>query len=705
MEKKNAFTDIPRTVKGHFRIEFYAAVYRVLDYIRRQDRAGGEGLTAMLKRHSFLAGYFEEINPYLPGDVTWEAALAWWQNETAAWRQAGEGHLPLQALMHQGDLDYRNINTLMVVGLVEEDSRFGTLFAGMQGPLTYRRPCLQTVEQVMADETGLPDSGICRPLLSAGLLEVLNKDTPRSEWIVRVPTVLWDVIRGHIEDNPVQGYEYLPSGSFPQLEACIVPSDFLGRLWEVPALMQRGKAGAVVLRGSPGSERLRLAGALARAMDRNIIAVEIKTTVTQNQVVTELLGPLCTMTRSIPLFQCDAAPGETVEIPRLKGYNGYCFVLTGLEGGLRGKVVEEAVTLTIPALEAVYRKRCWQEALPGQEEKNLEQIAGRFHLPGQYIRLAASLASAHAALERRTEVRIADVLRACRQMNRQLLDTLAAPLESGGSWDRLVVNTLTAEKLRELERRCRCREKILDNLGPAFGSAKNTGVRALFSGASGTGKTLAAQILAAELEMDIYRVDLAAVVNKYIGETEKNLHRVLTRAEELDVILLLDEGDALLGSRTEVKTANDRYANLETDYLLQKLENYRGIVFITTNAVENIDSAFQRRMDIVVGFVPPQAQERWHIWQLHLPQDHALTDVFLEDVAVRCEMTGGQIRNAALHSALLALDDNGTVSAYHLEKAVQSEYRKAGALCPLNGKSRKKKGHGGIDAFWGALSS
>jgi len=193
-------------------------------------------------------------------------------------------------------------------------------------------------------------------------------------------------------------------------------------------------------------------------------------------------------------------------------------------------------------------------------------------------------------------------------------------------------------------------------------------------------------------------------VNKYIGETEKNLHRVLSRAEELDVILLLDEGDALLGHRTEVKSANDRYANLETDYLLQKLENYQGIVFVTTNAGENIDNAFQRRMDVVVNFVPPQAQERWHIWQLHLPENHIVDYAYLEQLSVRCAMTGGQIRNAALLAILLALEDNnGIVSNLHLEKAIQSEYRKAGAVCPLNENGEAGEYHDGMKAFFDSL--
>jgi SpoVK/Ycf46/Vps4 family AAA+-type ATPase len=296
------------------------------------------------------------------------------------------------------------------------------------------------------------------------------------------------------------------------------------------------------------------------------------------------------------------------------------------------------------------------------------------------------------------------VQEACRALNRQLLDTLAAHLEGDGlSWQTLVVSDGVAERLAELERRCRHRERLPDRLGPAFGAGSNRGVRALLTGPSGTGKTLAARILAAELGMDLYRVDLAAVINKYIGETEKNLHRVLSTAEDLDVVLLLDEGDALLGSRTEVRSANDRYANLETNYLLQRLESYQGIVLITTNAAENIDSAFQRRMDVAINFTAPQAEERWHIWQLHLPPAHAVEPLALERVAARCAMTGGQIRNAAQLATLLAMDSS-VVTEAHLEQAVDSEYRKAGATSPLaqrssNGSRTVRPRGGGVAAL------
>jgi SpoVK/Ycf46/Vps4 family AAA+-type ATPase len=219
--------------------------------------------------------------------------------------------------------------------------------------------------------------------------------------------------------------------------------------------------------------------------------------------------------------------------------------------------------------------------------------------------------------------------------------------------------------------------------GAAIRNGLSAGVKALFKGGSGTGKTLAAGILAAELGLPLYRVDLAAVVNKYIGETEKNLARLFDRAEELDVILLFDEGDALLAKRTEVTSAHDRYANLETNYLLQRLESYQGIVLITTNLNENIDRAFLRRMDLVVEFPRPESEARLAIWRLHLPEHHVVDAEFLREAAQRCALAGGQIRNAALHAGLLALEADGALTRRHLAAAIRREYRKSGAVCPL----------------------
>ena len=226
--------------------------------------------------------------------------------------------------------------------------------------------------------------------------------------------------------------------------------------------------------------------------------------------------------------------------------------------------------------------------------------------------------------------------------------------------------------------------KILrKHVGAGLRGQLQAGVRALFNGTSGTGKTYAARLLAAALQKDLYRLDLSTVVNKYIGETEKNLARVFSFVEELDVILLLDEGDALLTRRTDVGSANDRYANLETNYLLQRLESFEGILIVTTNANDRIDSAFQRRMDTVVEFAAPDAEERRRIWNLHLPENNEILQNRFDEIIQRCKLTGGQIRNISLHAASLALAEKSLLNSEHLESAVRREYRKMGAICPL----------------------
>jgi ATPase family associated with various cellular activities (AAA) len=702
----NALASVPHTIRGHFLLHVYAAIYHLIHYIRRLSTIGGEELETTFETYPFLKKYLTDILQYMPQEITWEAAIGWWEREITGWEEASDTYLPLRALTTRGNVTFRGRMALILVGLVEEDSR-----------LLYRRPCLELVGQVIMDEgtQGEVDPwSICQPLLASGLIEVINREAPRAEWVLRVPSLLWDVLRGELNAQPAQWCRYHASETFPPIPALIFPEAFQQRLAQLPALMTSGKATAIVLRAMQGSERLQVLGAVARAFGSNVIEVDLSAHRAGEKTDPlgrewEHLGPLCTMTNSLPVLIYDLGPGETMELPLLTGYQGPVGILTGFEGGLRGRVAEKAVTLALPAPKLTQRTRYWLEALGGHPVENLPEISAQLHMPGGYIRQAATMAMVHAALDRREVVRMDDIREACRALNRQCLDTLAVRLNvegSEGSWNNLVVSEATASKFQELERRCRHREELLEHLGPAFGMEVNCGVRALFTGASGTGKTLAAKILAAVLGMDLYRVDLAAVVNKYIGETEKNLHRVLSTAEELDVILLLDEGDALLGNRTEVKSANDRYANLETNYLLQRLEHYQGIVLVTTNAGENIDKAFQRRMDVVVNFIPPQAQERWHIWQLHLPADHAVDGAYLEEVALRCAMTGGQIRNAALLATLLALDEGSSVvTRWHLEGAIHSEYRKAGAICPLNTNGRAVAEYGGIEAFLDALSS
>jgi hypothetical protein len=706
MPPQAPFSDVPRHAGGHFVLMIYAAIYRLLNHIRRLgDASTGSSLEEVFERYPFLAEYFEEMREQMPDDLTWAAATVWWEKSIREWEQSCTAHLPLRALANQAGLEFRQLLAFMFIGLIEEDSRFGTIAAELQQPLESRRPTVELAGQIMIDEPLVGESdawSICRRLLQVGVVEVTRPDGPRSEWQLRVPTLIWDVARGQWDETPARWLRCHRRDEFPLHEQLIAPPDVIEQLQRIPNVIDVGKARVIVIRSAPGSNAFELMGAVARERGQDVAVVDQPASVDEETF--RLLGPFCGMAGCWPILIYEAAPGESITVPPLSGYDGPVGLLMGQEGGLRGALAEQALTVVLPHDGPELRERHWRRALNGRSIRELTSIVDNFQFGGAYIRKVAHIAAAQAGLEGRQDIWPEDVRRAGRTLNRQLLDTLATPLDSSGSWNRLVVSSSTSEKLGELFRRCRHRERMLPRLGPAFGRNSNRGVRALFTGASGTGKTYGARILAAELGMDLYRVDLAAVINKYIGETEKNLHLVLTRAEALDVVLLLDEGDALLGNRTEVRSANDRYANLETNYLLQRLENYQGIVLVTTNLGENIDRAFQRRMDVVVPFFPPQVAERRQILELHLPADHVVPADFLDLIARRCPLSGGQIRNACLHATLLAVDEQCVVMPPHLEAGLRSEHRKAGGTFPLDGRNNSHFDHGGLQQFISSLS-
>ncbi|HED35739.1 MAG TPA: AAA family ATPase [Gammaproteobacteria bacterium] len=704
------FEHVAKTPGGNFILYLYAAIYRLLRQVNYLSEVGGSDLEALFKDYHFLSEYFMEMRQYMPEDISWDEGSGWWREQIQLWEKDCEAHLPLRALIEEGRLSFESTLAFMVTGLVEEDSRFGTLFAELQAPLSHRRPTLELVGQMMIDEAMVGESDpwvVCRPLLVAGLVEAANKLDPRSEWLLRVPPFLWDAARGEVEKKPISWLTFHQQDNAPDVESLILDDVLRKRLSSLPSLIQANITQMIILRGSIGSNAQEVVGAVARVLSLNVLSVDAALLDDNEdmQFPMQSFGAFCTMTHSMPLFNYDLAPGETASLPELKGYQGPVAVFMGREGGLSSQDNKKAVTLYLPAPDASLREKFWLQALAGREIENLQNVVQRFQLSGDYIRQVADIAVAQAGMDGRAVLKSDDVREAARTLNRQMLDTLADYLEPRGHWSDLVTIESTDTRLRELQKRCDFREKITGHLGPAFGSSTNRGVRALFTGVSGTGKTLAARILASELGMDLYRVDLAAIINKYIGETEKNLHRILSRAEALDVVLLLDEGDALLGQRTDVKSANDRYANLETNYLLQRLENYQGIVLITTNLVENVDRAFQRRMDVVVPFLSPQAQERLRILELHLPEDHLVDTYYLEQVALRCRLNGGQIRSTAMHAALLALDDETQLARYHLETALRSEYRKAGGTFPLEGLDDINARHTGMDELMSALSN
>jgi hypothetical protein len=269
----------------------------------------------------------------------------------------------------------------------------------------------------------------------------------------------------------------------------------------------------------------------------------------------------------------------------------------------------------------------------------------------------------------------ADLWRACREQSGVQLDDLARRILPSYGWSDIVVSEDVQSQLRELASQVELRGRVYEEWGFGARLSRGRGISALFSGASGTGKTMAAEILAGHLALDLYRIDLAGVVSKYVGETEKNLRRVFAAAERSGAILLFDEADALFGTRTEVRDSHDRYANIEVNYLLQWMEDYAGLAILATNRRDALDHAFLRRLRFVVDFAFPGVDDRRRIWERVFPPQTSLRDIEYSYLA-RLELTGGNIRSIAVNAAFLAASDSAPIEMRHLVRAAAREYTK-----------------------------
>jgi SpoVK/Ycf46/Vps4 family AAA+-type ATPase len=277
---------------------------------------------------------------------------------------------------------------------------------------------------------------------------------------------------------------------------------------------------------------------------------------------------------------------------------------------------------------------------------------------------------------------VEDLQAGARSQNSTGLNRLARRLEPRVGYDDLVASDHVQRQLRGIAARARLRQRVLDEWNMAASSSRGRGVTALFAGDSGTGKTMSAEVVAGSLGLDLYVIDLSTVVDKYIGETEKNLDRIFDQAEQVNGVLLFDEADAIFGKRSEVKDARDRYANVEVAYLLQRMEQFEGIAILTTNLRANIDDAFLRRLDVLVDFPMPDPAGRRQLWERQLRPELPVADdidvVFLADAF---ELSGGNIRNIVLASAFDAAAEGQPVTMAHLVQATAGEYRKLGRLC------------------------
>lgn len=315
------------------------------------------------------------------------------------------------------------------------------------------------------------------------------------------------------------------------------------------------------------------------------------------------------------------------------------------------------------------QKRLWQRAFGAESTafcQELDGVSAQFRFSARTIARVADTVSTRADEPGRT------LWQACRETIPARMEALAKRIDSAATWDDLVLPETQIDTLRQILMQVQQRHVVQEQWGFSRKSSRGLGISVLFSGESGTGKTMAAELLAHELDLDLYRIDLSAVVSKYIGETEKNLKQVFDAAEQSGSVLLFDEADALFGKRSEVKDSHDRYANIEVSYLLQRMEIYRGLAILTTNHKAALDPAFQRRLRFIVEFPFPDLTQREAIWRRIFPADTPLQGIDYGSLA-RLNAPGGVIRNIALNAAFLAAAENTPVTMRHLLRAACTE--------------------------------
>jgi SpoVK/Ycf46/Vps4 family AAA+-type ATPase len=363
------------------------------------------------------------------------------------------------------------------------------------------------------------------------------------------------------------------------------------------------------------------------------------------------------------------------------------FILGAQRWMPRQAVSEQAfVELAMPVPDEQARRACWM-----QEQMNFGQVtddvdwdalAGKFRFtPGQIRDALATARDLASWREGDGRITADDLHAACRAHSNQRLSALAQKVQPKYVWRDIVLPADRLQQLREICNYLRYHALVYQEWGFDGKLSLGKGLNALFAGPSGTGKTMSAEIMAGELGLDLYKIDLSTVVSKFIGETEKNLSRIFAEAETSNSILFFDEADALFGRRSEVRDSHDRYANIEIGYLLQKMEEYQGVVILATNFRKNMDDAFVRRMHFTIEFPFPDEKDRRRIWEQIWPERIPVSpDLNLTFMARRFEITGGAIRNIALAAAFLAAADGRVVTMSHLIRATRREYQKMGKV-------------------------
>lgn len=575
-------------------------------------------------------------------------------------------------------------NILLLCAGVELDSTFGSLCAAAQGDPRRNYPTFSLALAALPDAhwSALTPSS---PLRRWRLIEIGNGDTLTQSSLRIDERVLHYLTGVQYLDERLAGIIEPLRVSVNLLPSYRVQAERLARVWSQAA--SNSVLPIVQLCGDDVTGKHAIAAAACSALGLNLSMVSASSLpVTSGEIdaFIRLWEREAALSSNALLLDCDEIdPTDTAHekiINRLIERIRSALVVTCKER----RIVFQRVVITfdIPRLTAEEQRTIWNTAL-GTATSGMNgqvvSLVSQFNLNTQAIHNACAEALGNFTENNDTRAnpeKLDTILwDACLKQSRPRLDNLAQRIEPIATWDDIVLPEPQTRTLHEIAMHVKQRSKVYDEWGFASKGSRGLGISALFTGDSGTGKTMAAEVIANELHLDLYRIDLSQVVSKYIGETEKNLRRIFDAAEEGGAILLFDEADALFGKRGEVRDSHDRYANIEVSYLLQRMEAYRGLAVLTTNMKNALDPAFLRRIRFIVQFPFPDAVQRARIWQRIFPSSTPTRRLDMKKLA-RLNVAGGNIRNIALNAAFTAADEGKAVGMKHLLYAARSECAK-----------------------------
>ena len=581
----------------------------------------------------------------------------------------------LAHLAHTCALTALDVDLLLVALACDLDPRFEQLFGYLNDDVTRRRPSVAVALALcgipLVSTTGRErlTSG---PLVSAGLVVLEDPDRSFPGRALRVPDRVVAHLLGLDTPDAVAATVLRP-----------VPDVAWGDGASVASALRSGSRLVYLREPATGSGLLVAADALVRC-GLGALAVDLDSLLRQPDPVAaaRAVARESRLTRSGVIVGPVLERGPGTDVLVALSAPPLPLLLIGSCSWDPAWSAEVPLLVDVPKSTLSERGDLWRHVLAeGEVSFDPGYATSQFLMRPTQVARAAEAARMQARLTDDGLVTVEHVRAGARAENGSALQRLARRVEPAVGWTDLALPVSTMTALQEVAARARHREQVLGDWAMRPGGGRGFGVAALFAGDSGTGKTMSAEVVAGELGLDLYVVDLATVVDKYVGETEKNLDRIFNAAAGVNGVLLFDEADAVFGKRSEVKDAHDRYANVESAFLLQRMETFDGLAILATNLRANIDEAFTRRLDVIVDFPMPDRGQRLLLWRSclkTLPQSETLD---LEFCADAFELSGGGIRSAAVTAAYLAANAGCPVTMAQVVMAVQREYRKLGRLC------------------------